>query len=362
MLENEQRDSKRAEQTKISHLETSYEREKSRAELLQSDVERIEGELREERKSRRVREQRHEAQLAAMQKEIDQNNEVVERLKEAKERINQRLEREASRAHELESRLRIAQEEAKTKSEKVNHLQEQLASALSSDLELTYEDLQNLILAQQEAESISKTILNIMNKTRSILSQTSSASEIPMTPAVEGGSVPQVNSEAEKPQSKIPAASPVKKEVQPSRATVTIPPGMSLESDAALRTVFTQQDLVVLIDGYNVSLNSFGDLSLELQRERTIACAANVETRYHPSCVIVFDGQSSTTRGRIQSKVHVVYSPAGITADDVIIERIRVTPPERPIIVVTSDRNLAARARGLGCQTISSASFVSVAK
>ena len=129
-----------------------------------------------------------------------------------------------------------------------------------------------------------------------------------------------------------------------------------------MRTVFAQKDLVVLIDGYNVSLNSFGDLSLELQRERTVACATNIEARYHPSCVIIFDGQSSTARGRIQSKVHVVFSPSGVTADDVIVERVQVTPIERPIIVVTSDQNLAARARGLGCQTISSASFVSVAK
>ena len=119
---------------------------------------------------------------------------------------------------------------------------------------------------------------------------------------------------------------------------------------------------MILIDGYNVSLNSFGNLSLELQRDRIVACATSVEARFHPSCLVVFDGQSSGTRGRIQSKVHVVFSPSGVTADDVIVERIRVTPRDKPVLVVTSDRNLAARAKGLGCEVISSASFVSVSK
>lgn len=360
--ENEQRDSQRADQSRLNHLETSVTREKNRADLLASDVERLEGELREERKSRRVKEQRQVAQVESLQKQIDQNDEVLDRLKESKERINQRLEREASRAHELESRLRIAQEDSKSKSQKIEQLQEQLASALSSDMELGYEDLQKLILAQQEAESISQTILKIMNKTRSILSQ-SSASPQTKSGSFEASKV-EVESDGNSAQAvTLPAGSIKPSETKETkRVQVEIPQGMSLESDVALRKVFSQPDLVVLIDGYNVSLNSFGDLSLELQRERTVACATNIESRFHPSCVIVFDGQSSTTRGRVQSKVHVVFSPSGVTADDVIIERIQVTPKERPIVVVTSDRNLAARARGLGCQTISSSSFVSVAK
>ena len=232
-------------------------------------------------------------------------------------------------------------------------------------MEHNYEDLQNLIVAQQNAETISKTILNIMNKTRNILSQTPSSTEVQR-----GGTFEALRVSDEVDQAQSNAVTEIKEEASESaakkslqkRTQVIVPPGMNLESDAALRTVFTQPNLVVLIDGYNVSLNSFGDLNLELQRERTIACATNIESRFHPSCVLIFDGQSSTTRGRIQSKVHVVFSPSGVTADDIIIERVRVTPLERPIIVVTSDRNLGARAKGLGCQVISSKSFVSVAK
>lgn len=349
VLENEQRESQRAVQTRITHAENSHEKEKNRADLLAADVERLEKELREERTSRRAREMRHEKQLSTLQTQVDQNDEVVERLKDGQERHQQRVEREASRAHELESRLRVAQEEAHNKGEKITQLQEQLASALSSDIELTYEDLQKLIVAQNEAESIAKTILSVMNKTRTILSNDTVGSQkiasIPTAPTpvarterVTSGTTPR------------------------SRTAVVVPPGRMLESDEALRTVFTQQDLVVLIDGYNVSLNAFPDLSLELQRERTVACVTNIETRYHPACVVIFDGDSATTRGRVHSKVHVVFSPAGTSADDVIVDRIKMTPIEKPILVVTSDNNLRSRVKGLGCESISSSAFISCAK
>src|SRR5690606_6867075 len=153
----------------------------------------------------------------------------------------------------------------------INQLQNQLAAALSSDMDLDYEDLQALINAQKEAEHISKTLLKIMNKSRNILSK-----DQPTQPPVK-------NQE-------------IKQEKQEKRKAVKVPQGLSLESPQAMKEIFSQEDLIVLIDGYNVSLNSFQDLPLELQRERTVSCAANIESRYHPSCVIIFDGQSTTTR------------------------------------------------------------------
>jgi Fe2+ transport system protein B len=296
MMENEQRETQRAEQTKVTHLQNSFEREKGRADLLKSDVDRLEAELRDERRTRRVREQRLEAQAASLQKQVDSNDEVTLRLKEAKERTNSRLEQEASRAQELEKRLKMAQNEASVKSEKISQLQEQLASALSSEMELTYEDLQKLILAQKNAEEISSTIMAIMNKTRSILSNkvTDSSNQLTAPQNTQGPSqVEQVTLNSQTP-TRLPER---KAAIEGTKRTpVVVPPGMPLESDASLRTVFTQQDLVILIDGYNVSLNSFGNLSLELQRDRIVACATSVEARFHPSCLVVFDGQSSGTR------------------------------------------------------------------
>ncbi len=346
--ETDQRESLLAQEAKISNLTKTLDVEKDRSKLLVSEVSRMEEELRNERKNRRAKEQRYESNIAALEKQISQSDSIMERIKEGEKRSSARLEREASRARELEVRLRLADEVSSEKANKISQLQEQLASALSSEIELGYEDLQNLIMAQAQAEQISSSLLTIMNKTRSILSKTISTS-IPIDSDDSNSKLEQEKNE-------------VKRTVSKSRTSVAIPQGLMIENPLALTEIFKQQKLILLIDGYNVSLNSFQNLNLELQRERTISCAANIESRFATNCTVIFDGDSNTTRASMRSKVHVVFSPAGTTADDVIIERISMTPNDRPIVLVTNDQNLKRRAKGLGCQTISTNTFVQFSK
>lgn len=356
--ETDQRESQLAQDAKVNNLVKSLEIEKDRAKILSSEVARMEEELRNERKNRRVKEQRFESNIAALEKQVKQSDSIMDRIKDDEKRTSDRLEREASRARELEVRLRLSEQESSDKSQKIAQLQEQLASALSSEIELGYEDLQNLIMAQAHADQISASLLTIMNKTRSILSKSQQSSSNLTTPDVEKkimqtpvASVTEVK-ETETTLSDSPR----------ERTSVTVPKGLTIESPQALTEIFKQDKLMLLIDGYNVSLNSFPNLNLELQRERTISCAANIESRFSTNCAVIFDGESNTTRASMRSKVHVVFSPAGKTADDVIIERISITPKDRPILLVTNDQNLKRRAKGLGCETISTNAFVQISK
>ena len=173
MHKNEIADSQRAQETQFNHTQKALTREKERVELLAADVKRLEEQLRTERHSQRSLEQKHKAQVDALQKKIDQNESLVERAKDSRDRFQHRIASEASRATELESRLRVAQEEATKKSKKIEQLQEQLASALSSDVQLSYEDLQKLVQAQTNAQEIANELLKIMNRTRRIVSKPS---------------------------------------------------------------------------------------------------------------------------------------------------------------------------------------------
>jgi hypothetical protein len=321
MEERERDDAQRADEMRLTHAENAAKREKERADLLVSDVERLEGELRDERQARRVSEQRYEAKLAAAQKQIEQNDEVVQRITEARDRQTQRVEREASRASELEARLRNTQEESSKKSAKISQLQEQLASSLSSDVQLTYDDLQSLVTAQKDAEAISRSMLTIMNKTRTILS----AAVPEETATIKSDHTAEI------------------KAVQPvlQRDSVEVPPGMEMDSDSTLRTVLVQDNLVVIVDG-TLAKN-------DTQRDAITSTLTQIESRFHPTCVAIFDGESATARGRIHSNVHIVYAPAGLAVGDVIVERIKVTPPERPIIVVSDNESLVSRVDSLGC-------------
>jgi hypothetical protein len=338
------RESQLAQDSKISNMSKSLEIEKERTKMLGGEVSRIEEELRNERKNRKVKEQRYESNIAALEKQILQSDTIMDRIKEDEKRASERLEREASRARELEVRLRLAEKESGDKGKKIADLQEQLASALSSEIELNYEDLQNLIKSQAHAQDISMSLLSIMNKTRSILSKTNNRAESQVLLEQDVKTADQIKKQ--------------KTEIVKDRSAVVIPIGMNIESKNALVEIFRQEKVMLIIDGYNVSLNSFANLSLELQREQTINCAANIESRFSTNCTVIFDGESNTTRASMRSKVHVVFSPGDRTADDLIVERIQVTPSDRPIILVTNDENLKRRAKGLGCQTISTSAFV----
>jgi predicted RNA-binding protein with PIN domain len=44
----------------------------------------------------------------------------------------------------------------------------------------------------------------------------------------------------------------------------------------------------------------------------------------------------------------VVFTDAGRTADDEIVARVNAAPPERPVVVVSSDNELRERSAALG--------------
>jgi rRNA-processing protein FCF1 len=52
--------------------------------------------------------------------------------------------------------------------------------------------------------------------------------------------------------------------------------------------------------------------------------------------------------------VKVVFTPAGRIADDEIVARVNAEPPERPVVVVSSDNELRERAAALGANVIRS--------
>jgi predicted RNA-binding protein with PIN domain len=76
---------------------------------------------------------------------------------------------------------------------------------------------------------------------------------------------------------------------------------------------------------------------------------------------VVFDGSdvaASRHRGR---HVRVAFSPPGVTADDVLVEQVELTPADRAVMVVTSDRALGAAVRALGANVVRSDQFLATA-
>ena len=146
------------------------------------------------------------------------------------------------------------------------------------------------------------------------------------------------------------------------RTPMPVPPGLVAESvDAAHRLVRTA-DVVVLVDGYNVTIGRWGDrLGLEHQRDRLERAAASAAARTGAEVWIVFDGADGpSSAGTPRSLVRVQFSEPDEEADDVIIRLVSRIPASRPVIVVSDDNRVRRGAVAGGANLFTVEQFLGV--
>jgi predicted RNA-binding protein with PIN domain len=110
----------------------------------------------------------------------------------------------------------------------------------------------------------------------------------------------------------------------------------------------------LVVDGYNVTKSTWPTLSLEAQRARLLALLPALVARTNAETTVVFDAAASETRPVVASprRVKVLFSPAGVIADDVIRDLVAAEPPGRVVVVVTEDRALADDVRRAGARVV----------
>jgi predicted RNA-binding protein with PIN domain len=118
----------------------------------------------------------------------------------------------------------------------------------------------------------------------------------------------------------------------------------------------------LVVDGYNVTKTSWPELPLDRQRDRLLAGVASLAARTRVEVTVVFDAADTgeaATRPLVSPPrgVRVRFSPVGIIADDVIRELLDLEPPGRPVVVVTSDRALAADVERRGFRAVAAATL-----
>ncbi len=117
---------------------------------------------------------------------------------------------------------------------------------------------------------------------------------------------------------------------------------LAADDPALLRELLALPGFHLVVDGYNVSRDSWGGLTLEEQRARLLRGLAPVAARTGAEMTVVFDAAHADTRPSLAPPrgVRVVFSPAGVIADDVIRDLVAAEPPGRPVGVVTSDQEI----------------------
>ncbi len=111
----------------------------------------------------------------------------------------------------------------------------------------------------------------------------------------------------------------------------------------------------LVVDGYNVTKTGYGELPLAAQRSRLSQGLGALAARTGVEVTVVFDGAARppamppAPRG-----LRVLFSAPGELADDVIRRLVAAEPAGRPVVVVSSDREVADDVRRAGAYPVGS--------
>ncbi len=117
---------------------------------------------------------------------------------------------------------------------------------------------------------------------------------------------------------------------------------------------------MILVDGHNL-IGRSNSLSLEEEEQSRAALLSRIwaqKGHKGEKVVVVFDGNRPRgNAGEKTGSVGAFYTPSGKSADDEIIRRVDSANSPASITVVTSDRELAARAKSRGAKVKSAEEF-----
>ena len=117
-----------------------------------------------------------------------------------------------------------------------------------------------------------------------------------------------------------------------------------------------------LVDGYNVAKLGWPGLALADQRSRVLDALDELAARYGTDVHVVFDGADVGPAATGRRYLRVEFSPAGVTADEVIVRLAEDLPVERPVVVATNDGEVRAGARAAGANIVSSDQLLAIAR
>jgi predicted RNA-binding protein with PIN domain len=146
------------------------------------------------------------------------------------------------------------------------------------------------------------------------------------------------------------------------RKPLAIPGGLYGDSLAAATHLLQAPDALVIVDGYNVAKLAWPTFELNEQRGMCVDMLEDLARRQGTEIRVIFDGAEvvgATATGR--RLIHVQYSPAGVSADDVIRAEVRNLPSAKPVIVVTNDQAIVNDVRVEGANVVASDMLLAVA-
>jgi predicted RNA-binding protein with PIN domain len=134
----------------------------------------------------------------------------------------------------------------------------------------------------------------------------------------------------------------------------------AVDDPALLEELLALPRLHLIVDGYNVTKTAWSSTPLDGQRTRLLNGLAPLVARTRVEVTVVFDGADLTNPPPVAGPrgVRVMFSPPGVIADVTIGDLVEAEPAGRPVVVVSSDREVADHAVRAGARSVASAALV----
>ncbi|MEX2268159.1 MAG: NYN domain-containing protein [Acidimicrobiia bacterium] len=314
--EHEREDDTKAWEVRLASVEEARRRAEQARDEAQAATARVETELRDERATRREREESAASEVNDAQQRRNDAELVAEQATGRAATAEARLEREADRAREAELQLRLARRELN-------------ARAQPDRVEADTPDLEALAIAAEAARNLATSLEGITRQARDAAPPVPDAPDAPTS--------------------------------APKRTRVPCPPGMRADTPEALDTMLRTRGLALIVDGYNVSMAGWSDARPAEQRTCLLAALERLHLRLRCDVLVVFDGADVV--GVSQPKragVHVVFSAAGEEADPVVVREVGARPKRVPVIVASSDGWVRDHAEAEGATVVPAATLLDV--
>ncbi|MEV4438582.1 NYN domain-containing protein [Streptomyces sp. NPDC049577] len=132
---------------------------------------------------------------------------------------------------------------------------------------------------------------------------------------------------------------------------------LSETDPALLDQLLALPQVHLLVDGYNVTKTGYPTMPLDKQRLRLLGGLAMLAAQTGAEVTCVFDGAELAAPVLLAPPrgVRVLFSKPGVTADELIRQLVRAEPPGRPVVVVSTDREVADGVAKAGARPVASA-------
>jgi predicted RNA-binding protein with PIN domain len=150
--------------------------------------------------------------------------------------------------------------------------------------------------------------------------------------------------------------------LEPASDSLAIGAGKAMPDDdpALLRRLIDLPRVHLIIDGYNVTKAAWPESPLDRQRSRLVRGVNALVAGKGVETTVVFDGADLVHPPAVTAPraVRVRFSPPGVIADDLIRQLVEAEPVGRPVVVVSTDREVARTVTKKGARAVASLALI----